>query len=203
MARAPPGGVRSEAVAAADINQLDVTTLDSDGIATLIAIGETIVERKEKPPKEGLGPSVAAYANSGGGCSWSGSTTTAKRLAGSHRGAPSLTTGYGRRSAKQSTRCLPLFNCKAVEHKGQSVVAIRVYPGAPPYVLRGSGSVYVREPGGKSPIRTSAQLLEFVRQNGETEASAAARLKLSEELRLLLHTDSDPPAAAHYTHTVG
>jgi hypothetical protein len=68
-------------------------------------------------------------------------------------------------------------------------------------VLRKSGSVYVREPGGKNPIRAQAQLLEFVRQNGETKASAAARLELAERVRQLLHTDSDPPDVSGQTHT--
>jgi predicted HTH transcriptional regulator len=57
----------AQSVAAADINRLDIDTLDSAGIAALIAAGEIVVERKEKPPRKGLAPSVAAYANSGGG----------------------------------------------------------------------------------------------------------------------------------------
>lgn len=200
MLEAPPGRVRSETVAAADINALDITTLDSLGFAALIAAGETVVERKERPPKEGLGPSVAAYANTGGGWLLLGVSNAGDAVGWKPPGRAELH-DWLRTVLREAIDPLPLFNCKPVEHNGHSVAAIRVYPGTPPYVLRTSGCVYVREPGGKNPIRTQAQLLAFVRQNGETEATAAARLELSRGLGLRLHADSDPPAVPSQTHT--
>jgi hypothetical protein len=189
-------------VATADINQLDIETLDSDGIAALIAAGEMIVERKERPPKHGLRPSIAAYANSGGGWLLVGVNNAGDAVGWKPPGNAELH-DWLRTSLGEAIDPLALFGCTVVEHNGQSVVAIRIYPGNPPYVLRGSGSVYVRGPGGKNPIRTQAQLLEFVRQNGETEASALARLELDQDLGLLLHGHSDPPAVPSQTHTAG
>jgi hypothetical protein len=107
-----------------------------------------------------------------------------------------------RNELREAIDPLPLYACRAVEYEGQSVVVIRIHPGDPPYVLRRSGSVYVREPGSKNPIGAQHRLLEFVRQNAETAASAAARLQLGEELGLLLRADSDPPEVPHFTHTV-
>lgn len=183
-----------------DINALDIATLDSDGIAALIGAGESVVERKEKPPKDGgLAPSVAAYANSGGGWLLVGVNNAGEAVGWTQPGRSELR-DWLRTTLGEAIDPLPVFDCKAVEHNGHSVVAIRIYPGLPPYVLRGSGSVYVHEPGGKNAIRTQAQLLEFVRQNGETAAAATARLELSRELLQVLHDDSDPPTVPNETH---
>src|SRR5438105_3828969 len=105
IGRATPGNVRSEVMATTDINQLDISTLDADGVEALIAAGETAVERKGDLPKDGLGSSVAAYANSGGGWMLLGISDAGEAVGWKQRGraeGPRLapkSSSSGRRSA--------------------------------------------------------------------------------------------------------
>ena len=138
-------------MATADINQLDVSTLDAAGIARLIASGETVVERKGDVPRNCLGPSFAAYANSGGGWLLLGSVTTAPRSDGRPPGRRQEHDWF-RDVLRDDIDPLPSFGCRTVECRGKSVVALRIYPGVPPYVLRGSGVIYVYEsPAASTP----------------------------------------------------
>jgi predicted HTH transcriptional regulator len=50
------------------LRNLELSAVTEAVLRELIAEGETdMVERKAKPPKDGLGPTVASFANSGGG----------------------------------------------------------------------------------------------------------------------------------------
>ena len=54
-------------MAAHRFDSLPLADLGEAQVRELIRAGETIAERKSDLPAEGLGPTVAAFANSGGG----------------------------------------------------------------------------------------------------------------------------------------
>jgi len=173
-----------------DISQLDIATLDADAIGTLIAAGETVVERKEKCPKDGLGPSVAAYANSGGGWLVLGVDNAGDVVGWQPPGRVEIHDWF-RNHLRDAIDPLPSFNCRTVEFNGKPLVALRIYPGSAPYVLRASGSIYIREPGGKHPIRSQAQLLDLVHQSDQNETKAEARLTKNQLINELVLANSD------------
>jgi schlafen family protein len=176
-----------------DLDHLDVATLDAGGVAALIAAGETAVERKETVPNDGLGPSVAAYANSGGGWILLGVSNAGDSVGWTPPGRSEVH-DWLRNHLRDAIDPLPDFDCKSAEHDGNPIVALRIHPGAPPYVLRKSGSVYIREPGGKHPIRSQAQLVDLVRQSTENETKAEERLRGNMLIRDLIlgHAATDP-----------
>jgi Putative DNA-binding domain len=169
-------------VASSDLDHLDVATLDAAAVAALIAAGETVVERKETVPSDGLGASVAAYANSGGGWILLGVSNSGDSAGWTPPGRSEVH-DWLRNHLRDAIDPLPDFNCKSVEYAGKPIVALRIHPGAPPYVLRKNGSVYIREPGGKHPIRSQAQLLDLVHQSTENETKAEERLRGSSLIR--------------------
>jgi hypothetical protein len=201
IGRAPPGNVRSEVVATTDINQLDISTLDAYGVEALIAAGETVVERKGDLPKDGLGSSVAAYANSGGGWMLLGISNAGEAVGWKQRGRAEVH-DWLRSHLREAVDPLPSFNCRTVEYDGKPVVGLRIYPGSPPYVLRGTGAVYIREPGGKHPIRSQSQLLSFVRQNEENEAEAELRLAGGALIQGSVLARAEPMPSREHTRVV-
>jgi hypothetical protein len=96
-----------------------------------------------------------------------------------------------RNHLRDAVDSLPSFDCRTVEFNGKSVIALRIYSGTPPYVLRGSGSIYIREPGGKHPIRSQAQLLDLVHQSDRNETKAETRLSGTPLIKELVLGNSD------------
>lgn len=158
-------------------SQLESGPLDREGLARLIERGEPGgVERKARPPQDGLGPSVAAFANGDGGwillgvdddgtiCGWS---PPGRAHAHDHL----------RERIRAALDPMPVFITQTVETAEGVVVAIYVPASAiRPHIVRKTGVVYERESGGKRPIDSQAKLLAMTRTPQEAEVAALDRL---------------------------
>lgn len=155
----------------------ELGALDRAALDRLIGYGEPGgVERKGQFPRDGLGPSVAAFANSDGGwivlgvnddgtvCGWS---PPGRAHAHDHL----------REHLRAALDPLPAFSTGTVETSEGIVVAIYVPPSPMrPHIVRRTGVVYERESGGKRPVDSQAKLLAMTRSPQEAEAAAHDRL---------------------------
>jgi len=72
---------------------------------------------------------------------------------------------------------LPLFEAKAVSIDGVEVVVIRVQASSlTPHVYLPGGAIYIREPGGRHPIKSQAELLTLAISPEQAKARAVQRM---------------------------
>jgi hypothetical protein len=162
----------------ADIDDIKLADLGEAELQRLIAAGEDGgVERKAKPPREGLAPSVAAFANSGGGWLLLGvdDDATIRGFAVPGRAQPH---DWLRERLQRAIDPLPNFETATVSTVDGDVLVVRIPPSAAtPHVLRDRGVVYAREPGGKRPVDTQARLVAMCLAPRQAEELAVARLR--------------------------
>jgi hypothetical protein len=161
----------------ADITDLNVTDLDEAGLIRLIAAGEVGgAERKAGLPAGGLGPSVAAFANSGGGWLLLGVRDDGT-ICGFKAPGRAHAHDWVRDQLQAAVDPLPEFRTATVSTANGDVIVIRVLPSAvTPHLVRATGVVYVRVPGGKRPADSQAKLLAMSESSQDAEARAVARL---------------------------
>jgi len=142
------------------LRERELDDIDDAALRRLIAVGETdLVERKRQPPGEGLGPSIASFANSGGG--WLlvgvGDDGTLAGFSVPGRASPQ---DWLRSVVRPDVDPLPSFAAKAMTIDGVEVLVIRIHASEQtPHLHVRAGAIYVREHGGKQPIRSQAALL--------------------------------------------
>jgi hypothetical protein len=161
---------------ASQLRRLQLADLGDAELRALIEAGETVAERKARPPDDGMGPTVAAFANSGGG--W-------VLLGVANDGAIVGFTVPGKAEAqdwlrdKLRTAVDPLspFASRTMTLDGHEIVVIRVDASAQtPHLLKATGAVYIREHGGRQPISSQAKRLELCVRPEQAEATAIQRM---------------------------
>jgi predicted HTH transcriptional regulator len=181
-----PPSLRSLALAEATV----------DDVKWMIGEGETLVELKAKIPEEGLGPTISSFANTLGGWVLLGVDDKTREVVGWRPKGRADIVDYLRDLLQREVDPLPPFAAKVLRVARKSVGLIRVYePTDTPHIVRGTGSVYIREPGAKRPIQEHAPLVELARR-GE-EASLRAALVCARHPRS--HTHFAPQIAASRT----
>ena len=162
-----------------NLQSLRVGALDLDALRALIDAGEPGgVERKVALPNGGLGPSVAAFANSGGGWLLLGVRDDGSIEGWSPPGTAQIH-DFLRDHLRRAIDPLPGFNSQLLDTPDGMVGIVRV-PQSPvrPHVVKEAGVVYEREPGGKRPIDSQAKLLAMSTQPERARSDALQRLSL-------------------------
>lgn len=159
-----------------ELRSLEIGALGEPELRQLVDAGETVAERKAAVPSEGLGPTFASFANSGGG--W-------VLLGISDDGSPCGFKVPGRVEPQEWLRSkmriavdpLPPFRCREMVLDGCDVLVVRVGASAEtPHLVKSTGAVLVREPGGRAPIASQAKLLELCVRPEVAEQRAIERM---------------------------
>ncbi len=188
------------------LRRLTLIDLTPEQLVALCRSGETLyVERKERQPKEGYGSAVAAFANRLGGWLLIGVTD-----AGEVVGCQDVDTtkvelqDWLRHKLRAEVDPLPPFAAEWRESGGETIGVVRVAESSDtPHVVKKTGSIYVREPGGKRPIAPvgdQRMLLELARRGERARQIAARRPGESPDLwATMLPIDAVPGAATQET----
>lgn len=180
-----PPSLRSLALA-------DVTPAD---VKWMIQEGETLVELKEQIPEEGLGPTIASFANTLGGWVVLGVDDESREVVGWKPKGRADDLDYLRDLLRREVDPLPPFAAKPMRVGRRRVSVIRVYESTDtPHIVRGTGSVFIRDPGAKRAIQSHDQLIALARRGEEAADRARARLREAPAVGYLLRTpDSGYP----------
>jgi hypothetical protein len=161
------------------IRRLAIADLDSAGerLGRLIASGETLfVERKEKIPEEGLGPTVASFANMLGGWVLLGVRNDGKAVGYEPPGRSEIQ-DHVRELLRRDVDPMPPFSAASAEYDGKPIGVVRVHESVDtPHLVSATGAIYVREPGGKVPISDHRTLLEMAPRGRDARAKTETRL---------------------------
>jgi Putative DNA-binding domain len=156
---------------------LNLNNVTEAVLRELIAEGETnLVERKEKLPKDGLGPTVASFANSGGGWILLGVADdgTPVGFAAPGRAEPK---DWLRNLLRKDLDPLPLCEADSVTIDGVDVLVIRVQASAlTPHVYLPGGAIYIREHGGRHPVKSQAELITLATSPEQAKENAIRRM---------------------------
>lgn len=157
--------------------RLAMADLDEVALRRLIDEGETLfVERKQAIPREGLGPTVASFANALGG--WVVLGVADDKTIHEYK-APGDFVDRLRHTLRAELDPLPPFAAEKVEIDGKEIGVVRVFESADtPHIVIGTGGVYVREPGGKRPIESHGELVQLARRGENAREKAAERLRI-------------------------
>jgi ABC-type phosphonate transport system ATPase subunit len=158
------------------LRHLQLADLGEPELRDLIAAGETIAERKASLPADGLGPTIAAFANSDGGWVLLGVRDDGT-VAGFQVPGKAEAQDWLRDKLRTAVDPLPPFASRTMTLDGLDVVVIRVEASKQaPHLVKATGAVYVREHGGRQPIATQARLLELCVRLEQAEQSAVGRM---------------------------
>jgi Putative DNA-binding domain len=159
------------------LDRLELATLSEAELRQLIAAGETyLVERKEARPSDGFGPTIAAFANSGGGWLLLGVDNDGAAVGFAVPGRAEAQ-DWLRDELRRDVDPLPPFAARPVTIDGQEIVVVRVQASSQaPHLIKRTGVVYVREHGGKQPISSQASLLALTVKPEQAQAEALNRL---------------------------
>lgn len=151
--------------------------LDEPGVRALIARGEHGgVERKAEPPRQGLAPSIAAFANHEGGWLLVGVRDDGTICGYTHPGNGSAH-DWLRDHLQHAVDPVPTFEITSVPTIEGPVLAIGIPPSPQaPHILKATGVVYTRVAGAKRPIDSQALLLELAIRPQEALRRAESRL---------------------------
>lgn len=159
------------------IRDLELADLTEDLLRDLIAEGETdLVERKVKVPDDGLGPTVASFANSGGGWVLLGidNNGVAVGFTAPGRAEPQ---DWLRTALRKDIDPLPPFAARAMSVDGRDIIVIRVQASPlTPHMFKPNGAIYIREHGGRHPIGSQAALLALAVRPEQAKADAYFRM---------------------------
>lgn len=168
----------------------DVTESD---VRWMIEEGETLVELKSKIPSEGLGPTISSFANTIGGWVILGVDDRTRDVVGWEPQGRADDLDYLRDLLRHQVDPLPPFAAKPLELNGQRISVIRVYESTDtPHIVRGTGSVYIRDPGAKRPIQDHATVVALARRGEEAARLARQRLVKTPAVASLLRTPDSP-----------
>jgi hypothetical protein len=148
-----------------------------DRLDALIGAGETLfVERKVGEPKDGLGATVASFANTLGGWILLGVSNDGEVIGFEPPGRVDLQ-DWVRDVVRPQVDPLPPLAAASVHRDGKQVGIVRIAESLDtPHLVKTTGAVYVREPGGKRPITNHRELLEMARRGQDAERHARERL---------------------------
>jgi len=156
------------------------------------------VERKRKPPQDGIGRVAASFANSLGGWillgveddgSLFGYTLPKRADAQSHIG----------QILANEVEPLPPFVATSYTLDGVDLVVIRVFESSDtPHLVKATGAVPIRTPKGTEPITDQAVLLQLARR-GEAALDVARVRLASDVIALELVTPDRPDLVASHT----
>jgi Putative DNA-binding domain len=174
-------------------------------LAGLCRSGETLyVERKEREPDEGYGPAVAAFANRLGGWLLIGVTNTSEVV-----GCTEVNTSrveiqdWLRHKLREDVDPLPPFAAEWHEHEGKVIGVVNVAESSDtPHVVKSTGSIYVREPGGKrpiAPVTDQRMLVELARRGEEARGRAEQRPSRSPHLWATMEPITELPDVEQHT----
>lgn len=160
------------------LRDLDLSEVTEDVLRELIAEGETdLVERKEKPPDGGLGSTAASFANSGGGWILLGVANDGTPVGFSAPGRAEPQ-DWLRTALRKDLDPLPLFETKSVPIDGVEIIVIRVQASTlTPHLYLPAGAIYVREHGGRHPIKSQAELLALAVRPDQAKKDAIQRMR--------------------------
>lgn len=162
----------------AGVRSLSLADLDEGGLRALIAQGEPLfVERKVATPRDGLGPTVASFANTLGGWLLLGIADQGGVRGFTEHGRSDLQ-DHLRHKLRNEVDPLPPFLARSFELDGKTIGVVRVIESSDtPHIVRRTGALYIREPGGKQPIRDHQTLMSLARRGAEARDEAAKRLR--------------------------
>lgn len=183
----PPAPPSLRSLALADVKPADVKWM--------IEEGEALVELKEQIPDEGLGPTIASFANTLGGWVVLGVDDKSRQVVGWKPKGRADDLDYLRDVLSRELDPLPPFAAKPMRVGRRRVSVIRVYESTDtPHIVRGTGSVFIRDPGAKRAIQSHDQLIALARRGEEAADRARARLHATPSVGYVLRTpDSGYP----------
>lgn len=160
------------------LRSLALADITSEDVRWMIREGETLVELKSEIPKDGIGPTITSFANTLGGWVILGVDDEAREVVGWKPKGRADAVDHLRQLLQHEVDPMPPFAARRMRVGRKWVSVIRVYESADtPHIIRGTGAVYVREPGAKRPIREHAELIELARRGEDAEHRARARLR--------------------------
>jgi Putative DNA-binding domain len=161
---------------ASQLRRLQLADLGDSELRELIEAGETVAERKASLPDDGMGPTIAAFANSDGGWVLLGIRNDGT-IAGFRVPGKAEAQDWLRDKLRTAVDPLPPFLCRTMTLDGHDIVVIRVEASTQtPHLVKATGAVYVREHGGRQPIASQARLLELCVRPEQAEQSAIQRM---------------------------
>jgi len=112
-------------VDASQLRRLPLADVGESELRELIEADETVAERKGSPPKDGMGPTIAAFANSGGGWVLLGVRDDGT-LAGFRVPGKAHAQDWLRDKLRTAVDPLPPFAAKTITLDGHEIVVVRV-----------------------------------------------------------------------------
>jgi Schlafen, AlbA_2 len=160
------------------LRRLALADLDEPTLRRLVEQGEDLfVERKrEPPPAPRFGAQVASFANTLGGWLLLGVDDDRNLIGWEPDRQLDLQSHLGN-LLRNEVDPVPPFVAETYSLDGVKIGVVRVFEAADtPVIVRETGAVFVRDPGGKQPIRDHRTLLELARRGEAAREEAQARL---------------------------
>jgi hypothetical protein len=145
-------------------------------VQRLIAEGETLfVERKATDPKDGLGATVASFANMLGGWLLIGVDNDGKVVGYLPKGRADLQ-DYVRDLLRAQVDPLPPFTAVTVPVDENTIGVVHVAESSDTPHITSDGVIYVRNPGGKQRVTDHRDILALARRGEAARVEAEQRL---------------------------
>jgi Schlafen, AlbA_2 len=179
------------------IRRLAVADLDETALERLAAHGEDLfVERKQAIPNDGIGRTVAAFANSLGGWLLLGVADDGTPVGFSPPGRADPQAYIGQLLAVEVDP-LPPYVAAARQITGIPILVVRVFESADtPHLLRATGALVVRTTRGTETVAGQRLLLELARRGEEALLRAMSTRIGSDLITRELATPDHPPDMA-------
>lgn len=179
------------------IRRLALADLDEHALEQLAAHGEDLfVERKQAIPRDGIGRTVAAFANSLGGWLLLGVADDGTPVGFSPPGRADPQAYIGQLLAAEVDP-LPPYLAAVRQIKGTAILVIRVFESADtPHLLRTTGALVVRTTRGTEAVTDQRLLLELARRGEEALLRAMSTRIASDLITRELTTPDHPPDIA-------
>jgi hypothetical protein len=164
----PKAKLASPSMVLDGIRRLAVADLDETALERLAAHGEDLfVERKRAIPNDGIGRTVAAFANSLGGWLLLGVANDGTPVGFSPPGRADPQAYIGQLLAAEVDP-LPPYLAAARQIKGIPILVVRVFESADtPHLLRATGALVLRTTRGTETVADQRLLLELARRGEE------------------------------------
>lgn len=179
------------------IRRLAVADLDEHALERLAAHGEDLfVERKQAIPRDGIGRTVAAFANSLGGWLLLGVADDGTPVGFGPPGRADPQAYIGQLLAAEVDP-LPPYLAAVRQIKGTAILVVRVFESADtPHLLRTTGALVVRTTRGTEAVTDQRLLLELARRGEEALLRAMSTRIASDLITRELTTPDHPPDIA-------
>jgi Putative DNA-binding domain len=179
------------------IRRLALADLDEPALERLAAHGEDLfVERKQAIPSDGIGRTVAAFANSLGGWLLLGVADNGTPVGFNPPGRADPQAYIGQLLAAEVDP-LPPYLAAVRRIKGTAIVVVRVFESADtPHLLRTTGALVIRTPKGTEAVTDQRLLLELARRGEDALLRAMSTRIGSGLITRELATPDHPPDIA-------